>query len=39
MYAAADDTLSAAQKVVAALFDDVSRDHILDLYSAATKED
>ena len=38
-HAAADDTLSAAQKVVAALFDDVSRDRILDLYSAATKKD
>ncbi len=38
-HAAADDTRPAAQKVVEALFDDVSRDHILDLYSAATKKD
>ena len=38
-HAAADDTRPAAQKVVEALFDDVSRDHILDLYHAATKKD
>ena len=38
-HAAADDTLSAAQKVVAALFDDVSRGDILDLYHTATKKD
>ena len=38
-HAAADDTLPAAQKVIEALFDDVSRGDILDLYSAATKKD
>ncbi len=38
-HAAADDTRPAAQKVIEAFFDDVSRDNILDLYSAATKKD
>ena len=31
-HAAADDTRPAAQKVIEAFFDDVSRDNILDLY-------
>ena len=38
-HAAADDTRPAAQKVVEALFDDVARGDILDLYHAATKKD
>ena len=38
-HAAADDTRPAAQKVVEALFDNVARGDILDLYSAATKKD